>query len=50
MTKTSASLLMSVGCDLFQGYFFAKPIILTGRSMQPSAVARRLYGRHAQPG
>jgi EAL and modified HD-GYP domain-containing signal transduction protein len=28
-----------IGCDLFQGYFFAKPIILTGRSMQPSAVS-----------
>jgi c-di-GMP-related signal transduction protein len=28
-----------IGCDLFQGYFFAKPIILTGRSIQPSALA-----------
>ena len=28
-----------IGCDLFQGYFFAKPIILTGRSVPPSAVA-----------
>jgi c-di-GMP-related signal transduction protein len=28
-----------IGCDLFQGYFFAKPIILTGRSVQPSALA-----------
>ena len=28
-----------IGCDLFQGYFFAKPIILTGRSLQPAALA-----------
>ena len=28
-----------IGFDLFQGYFFAKPIILTGRSVPPSALA-----------
>jgi c-di-GMP-related signal transduction protein len=28
-----------IGCDLFQGYFFAKPIILTGTSVQSSVVA-----------
>lgn len=28
-----------IGCDLFQGYFFAKPTILTGRSVQPSTLA-----------
>jgi c-di-GMP-related signal transduction protein len=28
----------SLGFDLFQGYFFAKPTVLTGRSVQPSTV------------
>ncbi|MBV8659944.1 MAG: EAL domain-containing protein [Burkholderiales bacterium] len=28
----------SLGCDLFQGYFFAKPTILTGRPVQPSSM------------
>jgi c-di-GMP-related signal transduction protein len=28
-----------IGFDLFQGYFFAKPIILTGRAVQPSTPA-----------
>jgi EAL and modified HD-GYP domain-containing signal transduction protein len=27
-----------LGCDLFQGYYFAKPTILSGRPVQPSAV------------
>ena len=29
---------MGLGFDLFQGYFFAKPVILTGRSIQPSSM------------
>jgi c-di-GMP-related signal transduction protein len=34
-----------LGCDLFQGYFFAKPIILTGKSVQPSTmVLMKLLG------
>lgn len=28
-----------LGFDLFQGYFFAKPIILTGRTVPPSSLA-----------
>ncbi|HEY1856763.1 EAL and HDOD domain-containing protein [Acidocella sp.] len=28
-----------LGFDLFQGYFFAKPVILTGRAVPPSALA-----------
>ena len=28
----------NLGFDLFQGYFFAKPVVLTGRMVQPSAV------------
>jgi EAL and modified HD-GYP domain-containing signal transduction protein len=28
-----------VGFDLFQGYFIAKPVILTGRAVQPSTLA-----------
>jgi len=27
-----------LGFDLFQGYFFAKPVILSGRSVHPSAI------------
>jgi EAL and modified HD-GYP domain-containing signal transduction protein len=27
-----------LGFDLFQGYFFARPVILTGRTVQPSAL------------
>jgi EAL and modified HD-GYP domain-containing signal transduction protein len=29
----------ALGFDLFQGYFFAKPVILSGHAMQPSTVA-----------
>jgi c-di-GMP-related signal transduction protein len=34
-----------LGFDLFQGYFFAKPVILTGRTVPPSSLALlRLLG------
>jgi len=34
-----------MGFDLFQGYFFAKPVILSGRAVQPSTmVLLKLFG------
>jgi len=29
---------MELGFELFQGYFFAKPVVLSGRAMQPSVM------------
>ncbi|HEY9103193.1 EAL and HDOD domain-containing protein [Chitinimonas sp.] len=31
-------LCMELGCDLFQGYYFARPTILSGKPVQPSAL------------
>jgi c-di-GMP-related signal transduction protein len=35
-TSEQHDLCQSAGFDLFQGYFFARPTVLTGRSVQPS--------------
>ena len=44
----------AAGFDLFQGYFFARPTILTGRSVQPSTLQMlkiyRLIDADAEPG
>jgi c-di-GMP-related signal transduction protein len=36
-TREEYKFCSGLGFDLFQGYFFAKPVILSGRSVQPSA-------------
>ncbi|WP_374355429.1 EAL and HDOD domain-containing protein [Chitinimonas sp.] len=37
-SPTQRDFCHDLGCDLFQGYFFARPTILSGRPVQPSAV------------
>lgn len=32
------NLCLELGCDLFQGYYFARPTILSGKPVQPSAL------------
>jgi EAL and modified HD-GYP domain-containing signal transduction protein len=40
-----AELCLNLGFDLFQGYFYAKPVILTGKRADPSRLALlRLLG------
>ncbi len=34
--KAYAQLLHKIGCDYFQGYFYAEPEIITGRKLNPS--------------
>ncbi|MBV8467824.1 MAG: EAL domain-containing protein [Burkholderiales bacterium] len=35
---TQRDFCQDLGCDLFQGYFFARPTILSGRPVQPSSM------------
>jgi EAL and modified HD-GYP domain-containing signal transduction protein len=37
-SPTQRDFCHDLGCDLFQGYYFARPTILSGRPVQPSAV------------
>ena len=37
--RAEAELCMNLGFDLFQGYYFARPVILTGKRADPSRLA-----------
>lgn len=39
-TKEMFDTAMALGCEYFQGYFFSKPVILTGKELSHSRLAR----------
>lgn len=45
-TASQRDFCLQLGCDLFQGYYFARPTILSGRPIQPAAMLLlRLLGQ-----